>query len=177
MNRWSSPFDEDEVRPAARPSGGAAWVLLFACGLLILVSSLFWLSQGRFFDNAIYVSISDNSWKTIDDSMPAVARLASAVVRFYAALGISAAVLIMGVAATSYRRGERWAWYAFWVLPLCATLDFATLGAYSALTIRNAAWDLTLLSLALIGLIVPYQAFFPTPMPPRGHEGPEAQSR
>jgi hypothetical protein len=165
MNRWSSPFDDDAVRPPAHPSGNGCWVLLFACGLLIFGSALFWMSQGRFFDSEVYRSISESSWQTIDDSMPAAGRSVSAVMRLYGSLGICAGLLIMAVAAKSYRRRETWAWYVFWVLPLCATLDFATFGAYSALTLRNAAWDLVLLTMSLIALIVPYQAFFPTPTP------------
>jgi hypothetical protein len=166
-DRWSSGYDDDELRPPARPAGSGAWVLLFACGALLLVSSLFWVSQGRFFDGDVYLAIANNPWKMIDDSMPGASRLASAVVRLYGALGISAAVLVMAVAATSYRRRERWAWYVFWVLPLCAAIDIATFAAYRALTFRNAAWDIALLGLSLLGLIAPYQSFFPAAPRPR----------
>jgi hypothetical protein len=167
MNRWSSSYNDDELPPAPRPPGSGAWVLVFACGALLVISSLFWLSQGRFFDSAVYLAISNATWKTFEEITPAASRLASAFVRLYGALGISAGVLIMAVAATSYRRHERWAWYVFWVLPLCAALDLGTLAAYRALTFRNATWDIALLGLSLLGLIAPYQTFFPVSPPAR----------
>jgi hypothetical protein len=35
-------------------------------------------------------------------------------------------MLIVAVSVTSYRRGEKWAWYALWILPLHTALDMAT---------------------------------------------------
>ena len=173
MNRWSSGYDDDEPPPPARPVGGGAWVFLFACGAQLVVSALFWISQRRFFDSAIYLSISDTAWRTLDEAMPSASRLASALVRFYRALGLSAGILIMGVWGSPRRAiagVSRWAWYAFWTLPLGAALDLASLGAYHALTLRNAAWDLALLGLALVGLIAGYQDFFPAPPSGRREE-------
>jgi hypothetical protein len=50
-----------------------------------------------------------------------------------------------------YRRGERWAWYALWMLPLMWVSQFAFLPDVSYLV-------LTLLT--TVGLVLPYRRFF-----------------
>jgi hypothetical protein len=94
--------------------------------------------------------------------------------RLTGALGLSAGLVFMGVAAAGYRRGERWAWYILWTLPLYATLDLATLAAYRALTLTNAAWDLLLIFLSLAGLLIPYRSFFGGPALRRPYEAARA---
>jgi hypothetical protein len=143
-----------------RPSIGSSWMLPLLYGVLLVTASLFWLVNGRFFDRSMYMAIISIPWDAVDQTMPATAQLTTAVVRLSGALGTCAGIVIMGVAATGYRWGERWAWYLLWALPLYATLDLAVLGAYGALTLVGFAWDLLLLALALGGLLVPYRSFF-----------------
>jgi hypothetical protein len=58
---------------------------------------------------------------------PRVATLMSALVRELGGnFWLLAGVLIVAVSVTSYRRGEKWAWYALWILPLHTALDMAT---------------------------------------------------
>lgn len=165
--------DDDRMRPKAHPDTSGCWILPFGYGLLLFMASVFWMSWGRFFDRGFYTAISDIPWVATEDAMPSFARLISAVTRLVGALGICASLVIMGVAATGYRRGEPWAWYILWALPLHATLDLATLAAYDALTVTSAAWHLFLLIIAVSGLLIPYRAFFGAPAP-RPHEAARA---
>ncbi len=70
-------------------------------------------------------------------------------------------VLIMAISAVSYRRGDRWAWYASWSLPLA----WAALAAHDLLVGGNRAsfafFPIILLVIALLGLLLPYKKFFP----------------
>jgi len=61
-------------------------------------------------------------------------------------------ILALVVVLIPYRRYERWAWYALWMLPLQWLWQFAFLP------------DLAYLMLALltaVGLLLPYRKFFP----------------
>ena len=63
------------------------------------------------------------------------------------------------IASTAYRRGEKWAWYVFWYLPIYAlygTIATDLVGS-SYLTYLLAA----ILLATLAGLILPYRRFFP----------------
>ena len=67
--------------------------------------------------------------------------------------GFNAFALVL--ALIPFRRGERWAWYALWMLPLLWLSLFALapdLRLYLALAIVTA-----------VGLILPYQRFFSSP--------------
>jgi len=74
------------------------------------------------------------------------------------ALGITWAgfnILALILALIPFRRGERWAWYTLWMLPLLWLSLFALapdLRLYLALAIVTAA-----------GLILPYRRFFSGP--------------
>lgn len=75
--------------------------------------------------------------------------------------GLLAGVLIVVIATTSYRRGEKWAWYALWILPLHASLDMATVEGYGALSMASATWDIALVLSTILALLLPYRRFFP----------------
>ncbi len=75
--------------------------------------------------------------------------------------GILAAV----IAWTSFRGGERWAWYALWTLPLLNVLIF--LIQYTSLDLSTGVLPPPLLSapvflaIAVVGLLLPIRRFFP----------------
>jgi hypothetical protein len=155
----------DEERELAwgvrRRTADASWVLLFADGLLIGCTALYWAARGHFFDPKFYESVVGMPLADALSLPPRAQWIAAAGVRLAGFLGMSLSVLILAVATTSYRRGERWAWYAMWTLPLLATLDFALLAGYGAISPISTAWDLTLLVSALLALTASYRRFFP----------------
>lgn len=155
-------LDDDPPVPRPRPAslGRTAWVLLLVDGVLLGCGSLFWLGRGRFFDDAIYEKVGGASWPSLSAIAPSVERVASVAVRLVGVVGLCASILVIAVAMTSYRRGDRWAWYAMWALPLYCSLDTATLASYRALTPTAAAWNLALFTIALLALVAPYRRFF-----------------
>ncbi|MFP5253351.1 MAG: hypothetical protein ACLGH4_06105 [Actinomycetes bacterium] len=65
-------------------------------------------------------------------------------------------LLVITVAVVPYRRGERWAWYALWVVPVFM----------GGLVVHELGGDFVqmpalLLAASLAGLLLPYRAFFP----------------
>lgn len=128
--------------------------MLLGCG------SLFWLGRGRFFDETIYERIGGASLPSISAIAPSVERVTSVAVRLLGVLGLCASILVIAVATTRYRRGDRWAWHAMWALPLYCSLDTATLASYRALTPTALAWNLALSTIALLALLASYRRFF-----------------
>lgn len=157
--------DGEEARAVAgrsrsRGARTSAWVLLLLDALLVAFTSLFWLVQGRFFDTSVNQAISGHDWTASEVLLPGMERLVSSVVRLAGAFGVAFGVLAMSIAATSYRRGEAWAWYALWLLALCPVLDMAVFAQRQALTPLVMAWDLLQLALVLGGLLLPAASTF-----------------
>ena len=154
----TSTLDDDTPRPPARHTAAStAWVLVFLDGLLLGCGSLYWLLRGRFFDENVYRALADSGLPELATSTENVA---TAAVRLGGVLGLCASLLVMAVALTAYRTGQRWAWYATWALPLYCSLDIATLASYHALTPTAVLWDAGVLLLALSALIAGYGSFF-----------------
>ena len=66
-------------------------------------------------------------------------------------------VLIVGIAAIPYRKGEKWAWYVFWILPVNLVIQL--------LNSRGGfLWqlDAAFLVVLMVGLFLSYRKFFPT---------------
>ena len=88
---------------------------------------------------SLYI-LSDPAYR---ETYPLVGALGTALVGFN--------VLALVVILIPFKRYERWAWYALWMLPLQWLLQFAFLP------------DLAYLMLAMLttaGLLLPYQRFF-----------------
>jgi hypothetical protein len=161
------PMSNAPVSPTRSPrSTGAlapssSWALLFTCGAMLGFVSLVWLLRGRMFDRELYEKVGGLSWEFMKAFDAGVVRLVAALVRLAGGAGLIAAVFVMAVSATSYRRADRWAWYAMWALPFGLVLDIVILASYRALSPAVFAWDVVMLGLSLGGLVIPYRAFFP----------------
>jgi uncharacterized membrane protein len=120
-----------------------AWILLFALGIAILFFAL--MSLGTY---SIWASLVKSL-----DVFPDPVEFGAAV----AGWGIS----IIAVARTSFRKGERWAWYASWYLPLAFLLllihDLNVGGSKAGFVTLPLLFLIT----SLLGLLLPYRKFFP----------------
>lgn len=65
-------------------------------------------------------------------------------------------VLLTGIVAFPYRRGEKWAWYTLWIVPVLLLVQFLNSNG-------GLGWqfDLGLVPVTLAGLLLPYRMFFP----------------
>jgi len=123
-----------------------AWLVPFAYGLLLFLAGVAWLVTGAPFDKATYEQIAGESWQAMQaDSSPAVLQVLSAIVRMQGGnSALLAGIMVMAVAATGLRSGERWAWYVCWILPLHAVIDLAVAAALGGLRPTVLVWDVGL---------------------------------
>jgi hypothetical protein len=63
-------------------------------------------------------SITGMSWNELQAASPKVANLIDLKFRMDGAALTTTALLSLAICLTGFRRGERWAWYALWALPL-----------------------------------------------------------
>lgn len=142
-----------------------AWVLLFLHGVVLALGGTYWIARGHAFDRDLYEALAGPSWPVVVALAPEVSRLTGALVRIAGALALAGGILVMSIASTSFRRGERWSWYAAWALPVHGAIHLATLLGYGAMTPASAAWSLALLLLSLGALVGSASLVFAEPPP------------
>ena len=62
----------------------------------------------------------------------------------------------MGIAAFPYRKGEKWAWYTCWIIPVLLIIQLVN-------SRGGHGWqeDFAGIFVALAGLFMPFRKFFP----------------
>jgi len=142
-----------------------AWILVFAMGLFLLVfgfgKSVVIALDDRAIDDDVVRAVSGTSWGELKATSPGATRL---VLEYLIAAGLVTLLLglaVIAICLRSYRRGERWAWYALWVLPLNFVIGLQGL----VLSLRVGApplfVPLLFVIISLLGLLLPYRKFFP----------------
>jgi hypothetical protein len=137
-----------------------AWILLFALGIIsISFSLLFILLGGSLLDYLEIRGVTGMTWNQVVASSPKLANEINLVARAgYGFTDLLGAVLLTMVSMRSYRKGERWAWYAMWIVPLA--LGSITVTGFSS---GATGWPIFfgLFVVALLGVVLPYKKFFP----------------
>ena len=74
--------------------------------------------------------------------------------------------LIMGIATVPYRKGERWAWYISWILPVVLVVQLVN--SFLSTPGGGFGWqfDFAFMFVLLAGLFLPYRKFFPNKQKP-----------
>ena len=105
-----------------------AWVLLLLTGIFTIPPTLF---------NLVFPSEA-----TLETFLSGLSLLAFTMVT-------------IGISATAYRKGRRWAWFVLWYVPI--SLGTAAYDSY----VTGMGFGLTLvLALSIGGLLLPYRKFF-----------------
>lgn len=99
------------------------------------------------------------TWDQVVSSSPKLAGEINLVARAaYGFTDLIGAVLLTMISMRSYRSGERWAWYAMWIVPLA-------LGSITVTGLSSGAggWPIffVLFIVSLLGVVLPYKKFFP----------------
>ncbi len=130
-----------------------AWILFLVLGFFVLIFSLGTLVGGPSFGRP-FESRTGVTWDQFVASNPRIASYWDFQLRSSNAIGLMAGLFVMAISLTSYRRGERWAWYALWTIPAITALLYAM-----QLVDPQSDWFFGVI--ALIGLLLPYRKFFP----------------
>ncbi len=142
-----------------------AWTILLALGIVFALFGVGDMALGTAADPAIVEGVAGMTPKEIGDMDPALLRLVNQQTRAGGSFLLIGGLLIAAIAATSFRRGERWAWYALWTLPLLNVLIF--LNMYMSLDPASDVLPPPLLSapialaISVVGLLLPVRRFFP----------------
>lgn len=133
------------------------WILVFIVALLMSLSgiSLVTSSAAKEFERDTGVS-----WEKLSGQYPTVA--AQFLMTRQSALVTTTAVALMALAVTyfAFRPGQRWAWYALWIMP--ASMVPGIVSLYRIENQRVIAYlGAILVLLAVAGLLVSLRVFFP----------------
>jgi len=145
-----------------------AWTLLFAFWTLHLVLSVrdFFPSLQDFCigclpgaQTAIQSSTGMN-WSQLALTNPKLAGFLTSVLVDDGISGVGLAIFGMIVSLTSFRRGEKWAWYVSWSMPigiLAAQLNVYLLTGSVMVIVLAVVFVIV----SLLALFMPYRQFFP----------------
>lgn len=137
-----------------------AWIAFFLLGAIFLVSAVPH-AFGFNTDPALVESISGTTPDDLKDSNPMFFDLYSYYFMGGALSDIGFAFLITVISATAYRRGDRWAWYAFWLVPVYF-LGWVALSFTIESSSSTRPYLMVFVILSLVGLLLPFRKFFPS---------------
>jgi hypothetical protein len=148
-----------------------AWTLLFIFWALHLV-----LSARDFFPSlqdlclgclpgaqTAIQSSTGMTWSQLASTNPKFASFLASTLIDDGISGVGLAIFGMVVSLTSFRRGEKWAWYVSWSMPigiLAAQLNVYMLTGSVIVIILSVVFVLV----SLLALFLPYRQFFPKKM-------------
>ncbi len=137
-----------KARPSPRFYEKYAWVILAVLSvLLIVIGAVSYLPSVLAPDPVMGSaccagkSLKEVSW---------FSEYATERQRISAAVVVSYSILALLVVVNSYRRGEKWAWFAMWTMPLISVVQSFYIGFI----------DIPLIVLSLLGLFLPIRRFF-----------------
>ncbi len=100
------------------------------------------------------------TWGQLVSSNPKFASFLASTLVDDGISGVGLAVFGMVVSVTGYRKGEKWAWYISWSMPigiLAAQLNVYALTGSIMVIYLAAAFTIV----SLLALLLPYRQFFP----------------
>ena len=135
------------------------WVVYLGLGLLWLVVGL----VQAFFPGELLEAdaqlVLGMSWSELKASSPGATEL----VRFnYWSMGLlktSWSLLVLAITLTGYRRGDKWAWYTLWLVPILL-VSMALFYAYWFGRINESLQYIPITTVSILGLLLPYRTFF-----------------
>lgn len=143
-----------------------SWVIFLVIGIMVVAGGLPH-ALGFNTDPTLFQTISGKTIDGLKISDPMFFNL----YQFYFSGGglsdLGFAFFLIVISLTAYRQGQKWAWYAFWVIPayfLAWIILSLTLPPGSRSSLLPPLMTIIVLSLA--GLLLPFRKFFPN----EGHD-------
>jgi len=94
-----------------------AWIIIFVFGVLVVIAAPINL-LGTPPNPPSLESTTGLSLNEIAARVPGIGGYISGISRQLGKFMLAMGVLIMGIAAGPYRKGEKWAWYISWIIPV-----------------------------------------------------------
>jgi hypothetical protein len=134
-----------------------AWIIIFVFGLLSVIAAPINL-LGTPPNPPSPESTTDLSLDEMAVRIPGIRGYISGISRQLGNFLLTMGVLLMGIAAVPYRKGEKWAWYVCWIIPVNLGIQLA-----NSFATGGFLWqvDFAFLFVVLAGLFMPYRKFFP----------------
>src|SRR5271156_2993154 len=141
-----------------------AWVIPFVMGLFFLVSMSVTLLFPVILTGAegAVQSLTGSTFSQLAASSPGVANYVYYLIRILAIFSAGLGAFFMVVSATAYRKGEAWAWYLTWVVPVLFVFD--AVNDYYAFRYVDVS-SVVIAAILVAGLLLPYRKFFPSKQP------------
>jgi hypothetical protein len=132
-----------------------AWIIFFVFGLLWVAAAPINL-RGTPPNPPSPEGTTGLTLNQLDARIPGIHGYISSISRQLGNFMLAMGVLIMGIAAIPYRKGEKWAWYICWILPVSLVIQLAN-------SRGGFGWqaDFAFIFVLLAGLLMPYRKFFP----------------
>lgn len=133
-----------------------AWILLAIVGVLFIFDAFVYLA-GINPDPPMFQSLLGQSLSSFSSSFPKAGATITALFQAWGVTTLGFGVFTIAISYVPYRKGERWAWYIMWFLPV-----FLLLGAIANYMLGGASWlvESILLLVSLAGLLLPYRKLF-----------------
>lgn len=136
-----------------------AWIIFLVMGIFQLIASLWVTFTGGEEEWASrFESITGTQWNALAASNPRIFNFISLVSTENGVTQLTLAILIIAISLNSYRKGEKWAWYLFGLLPVTSIVYLTVNELYGVSIVGYTA---PFLVLYLLGLLLPYRKFFP----------------
>ena len=137
-----------------------AWVIIAAIGVLTLVGGAPH-TLGVNSDPATPESIIGMGLSEFEVSNPRFFDLYDFYFRAGGWSDMGFAFFVTAISATAYRRGEKWAWYILWSVPVFFLGHTAITMSIGPSTAHMIPFLALFVTLSLLGLLLPIRRFFP----------------
>lgn len=137
------------------------WVIFLIIGIMVLIGAIPH-SLGVNTDPTLVQTISGQTIDELKVSSPMFFNLYSFYFRGGGLSDLGFVFFLIVISLTAYRRGQKWAWYAFWFVPVYFLAWIAlssTLPSAAQLSLLPPLIVIIVLSLA--GLLLSFRKFFP----------------
>ena len=141
-----------------------AWVIPFVMGLFFLLSMAVTFLFPVILTGAegAVESLTGSTFSQLAASSPGLGNYIYYLIRILAIFSAGLGAFFMVVSATAYRKGEVWAWYLTWVVPVLFLFD--AVNDYYAFRYVDVS-SMVIAAILVAGLLLPYRKFFPIKQP------------
>ncbi len=142
-----------------------SWLILL--GIILVLAARFilfivagTLSGGVRPDSQAVENLTGMTWNELLALNPGLANFYGWLEREISIIYLSFIGLLGIVIAFPYRKGQQWAWYTMWILPIFVIAVTIHGALVTGFNIAFLSQTIVLLSLVLLGLLLPYRKFF-----------------